>query len=130
MGSNVTKFKRKHPDLRTKINGVELLSKINDNFRALEKIDDELEAAIQDFEREVLDENGEVIRTEHYRSTVLDKETIAVYHTRQAGRKMQIDACLRMLNKVLPDLRAVEKTKDVHDKAAMALAAFAKAAEQ
>ena len=43
---------------------------------------------------------------------------------------MMIDAALKMLNKVLPDLRAVETGKDLGDKAAMALAAFAEAAAE
>ncbi len=130
MGS-VTQFRKEaKKDLRTNIDGLEILSNLKKNLDALTQIDEELENAIHDFERDVMDDEGNIIRTEVYRSTTLDRETIAVYHARQAGRKMQIDAQLRILNKVLPDLKAVEKTKDINDKAAMALAAFAAAASE
>ena len=132
MATNIAKFKQQRAkELRTNINGLELLGEINKNFRALDQIDEELADAVQDFERNVLDEDtGEIIRIETYKSTTLDKETIAVYHTRQAGRKMQIDAQMRLLNKVLPDLKAVENTSNLNDKAAQALKAFAAAAAE
>ena len=132
MPSSVVPFQRKKqtPSLRKQVNGIELLAELNKNFKALTDIDAELANSIQEFEKNTIDtETGEVI-TSFYKSTILDKETIAVYHTRQAGRKMQIDAIMKMLNKVLPDLRAIETSKDVGDKAAMALAAFAQAAAE
>ena len=132
MPSSVVPFQRKKqtPSLRKQVNGIELLAELNKNFKALTDIDAELANSIQEFEKSTIDtETGEVI-TSFYKSTILDKETIAVYHTRQAGRKMQIDAIMKMLNKVLPDLRAIETSKDVGDKAAMALAAFAQAAAE
>ena len=132
MPSSVVPFQRKKqtPSLRKQVNGIELLAELNKNFKALTDIDAELANSIQEFEKNTIDtETGEVT-TSFYKSTILDKETIAVYHTRQAGRKMQIDAIMKMLNKVLPDLRAIETSKDVGDKAAMALAAFAQAAAE
>ena len=132
MPSSVVPFQRKKqtPSLRKQVNGIELLAELNKNFKALTDIDAELANSIQEFEKSTIDtETGEVT-TSFYKSTILDKETIAVYHTRQAGRKMQIDAIMKMLNKVLPDLRAIETSKDVGDKAAMALAAFAQAAAE
>jgi hypothetical protein len=127
--NSVTKFRQKaKKDLRADIDGTRLIADLQHNLKALSKIDEELEQAIQEFERDVLDNDGNLIRTERYKSTLLDKETIAVYHTRQAGRKMQIDTTLRLLNKVLPDLKAVEKTKDLNNRSEQALLAFAKAA--
>lgn len=129
--SKVARFTgKKTKDLRTQLSGVEILGNINQNLRALDKIDEELDNAVQDFDREVLDENGEVIRTETYRSTILDKETIAVYHTRQAGYKMKIDTSLKLLNKVLPDLRAIDQTGDIGNAADKAIKAFALAASE
>ncbi len=132
MPNSITPFrKNKKPlDLRRQLNGLEILNTLNKNLKALEKIDDELEDSIQDFERNVTDENGEVIRTEFYRSTILDKETIAVYHTRQAGHKMQIDTALKMLNKVMPDLKAIEHSDNLKDASTKALEAFAIAAAE
>ena len=128
---NVTQFRKKaKQDLRLNIDGLRIIGSLQKDLEAIDKIDEELSSAVQDFEREVLDDEGNVLRTEFYRSTTLDKETIAVYHTRLSGRKMAIDSKLRMLNKVLPDLKAVEKSTDIHDKAAMALAAFAAAASE
>lgn len=121
---------KKDIDLRTHLNGPNLLGQLQMHLDSLSSIDKELEASIQDFERNILDEDGKTIRTEKYRSTVLDKETIAVYHTRQAGRKTQIDTVLKMLNKVMPDLRAIETTDDIGDVASRAMKAFAAAAAQ
>jgi len=130
--SVVTPFKRnkKVTDLRTHLNGAAILGQLQTHLKALSTIDKELEDSIQDFEREILDEQGKLIRTEHYRSTVLDKETIAVYHTRQAGRKVQIDTTLKLLNKVMPDLKAIETTDDIGNIADRALKAFAEAARR
>ncbi len=123
--------KTKHPtDLRTHLDGPMLLGQLQSHLEAFTKIDKELEDSIQDFEREVLDGEGKVIRTEHYKSTILDKETIAVYHTRQSGRKTQIDTILKMLNKVMPDLKAIETTDDIGNIADRALLAFAEAAKE
>jgi hypothetical protein len=117
-------------DLRTSIDGLGLLSQLQKHLRALDNIDEELQNSIQDFSRDILDAGGEILRTEQYRSTVLDKETIAVYHTRQAGRKVQIDTVLRLLNKIMPDLKALEQTGDIGSIADRALLAFAEAAKQ
>jgi len=128
----ITPFKRnkKPTDLRTHLNGAALLGQLQKHLTALETIDTELSNSIQDFSREILDPEGKVLRTETYRSTVLDKETIAVYHTRQAGRKVQIDTTLKMLNKVMPDLKAIETTDDIGNVADRALLAFAEAAKR
>lgn len=115
-------------DLRTHLNGAALLGQLQKHLDAFSIIDKELEDSIQDFTRDILDEDGKVIRQESYRSTVLDKETIAVYHTRQSGRKVQIDTVLKMLNKVMPDLKAIETTDDIGNIADRALLAFAEAA--
>ena len=128
---SVIPFKHKRAtNPRDRIDVVGLLGQLNQNLEALNKIDEEMEACIQDFERDVLDEDGNVLRTEFYRSTTLDKETIAVYHTRQNGRKIQIDTIMKMQNKALPDLRAVEQSSDLTDKATAALTAFAAAASE
>jgi len=119
----------KKTDLRDNLHGPHLLGQLQVHLNALTTLDKELEASVQDFTREILGPDGESIRTESYRSTVLDKETIAVYHTRQAGRKVQIDTVLKMLNKVMPDLKAIENTDDIGDVAARALLAFAEAAK-
>ncbi len=121
--------KSKSVDLRTYIDGTELLGQLQKHLQALENMDVELSDSIKQFQREILDNKGEVIRTEEYTSTTLDKETIAVFHTRQAGRKTQIDTILKMLNKVMPDLKAIEHADDIGNIADRALAAFAKAAE-
>ena len=58
MATNIAKFKQQRAkELRTNINGLELLGEINKNFRALDQIDEELADAVQDFERNVLDED-------------------------------------------------------------------------
>jgi len=121
---------KKVSDPRARIDTLQLLGRLNDNLEALSKIDQELEDAITDFERDIMDDEGNVIRTEYYKSTTLDKETIAVYHTRQNGRKIQIDTIMKMLNKVMPDLKAIEQTSDLTDKATAALRAFAAAAAE
>ncbi len=128
--SVVTPFKRgqKRNDLRTNLNGHALLGTLQTHLTALEAIDKELENSIQDFERNILNEAGDVIRVEMYRSTILDKETIGVYHTRINARKIQIDTALKMLNKVLPDLKAIENLDDIATAAERALKAFAAAA--
>jgi len=123
-----TRTTRKKTDLRTHLDGPNLLGQLQQHLEAFTTIDKELEDSIQDFEREILDGEGNVLRTEHYKSTILDKETIAVYHTRQAGRKTQIDTVLKLLNKVMPDLRAIETTGDIGSVADRALLAFAEAA--
>jgi hypothetical protein len=123
------KPRKQKTDLRDTINGAGLLGQLQVHLNALEALDGELEDSVQDFERNIMGEDGEVLRVEKYRSTVLDKETIAVYHTRQAGRKVQIDTILKMLNKVMPDLKAIENTDDIGDVAARALVAFAEAAK-
>lgn len=120
---------KKHLDLRTHLNGAALLGELQKHLTALDTIDTELKDSIQDFSRDILDSDGKVIRTESYRSTILDKETIAVYHTRQAGRKVQIDTVLKMLNKVMPDLKAIENVDDLGSIADRALLAFAEAAK-
>ncbi len=121
---------KQHDDIRTHLNGAALLGQLEKHLQAFTTIDKELEDSIQDFSRDILDTNGELIRTETYRSTVLDKETIAVYHTRQSGRKVQIDTILKMLNKVMPDLKAIETTDDIGNLADRALLAFAEAAKE
>jgi len=132
MKNVVTPFKRntKVKDLRTHLNGPALLGTLNSHLNAIGKIEKELEDSIQDFEREILDAEGNHLRTETYRSTILDKETIAVYHTRMHARKLQIDTSLKMLNKVMPDLKAIENTEDIANAAERALAAFAAAAAE
>jgi len=128
----VTPFKRtkKKQPLRDHLVGPALLGQLQKHLSDLETIDKELEDSVQQFEREILDNEGILLRTEHYTSTTLDKETIAVYHTRQAGRKTQIDTILKMLNKVMPDLKAIENTDDLSSAADRALLAFAEAARQ
>ena len=116
-------------DLRTHLDGANLLSQLQVHLNSLEAMDVELSDSIKQFQREILNEKGEVIRTEEYTSTTLDKETIAVFHTRQAGRKTQIDTIIKMLHKIMPDLKAIETTDDIGNIADRALQAFAKAAE-
>ncbi len=120
---------KKQDDIRTHLNGAALLGQLEKHLEAFTTIDKELEDSIQDFERDILKPDGTVLRTEHYKSTILDKETIAVYHTRQSGRKVQIDTILKMLNKVMPDLKAIETTDDIGNLADRALLAFAEAAK-
>ena len=126
----ITPFKRNKrvTDLRVHLNGPVILGNLSKHLEAIDDLEKELEDSVQDFEREILDTKGEVIRVETYRSTVLDKETIAVYHTRMNARKLQIDTCFKMLNKVMPDLKAIENTDDITNAAERALAAFAAAA--
>ena len=122
---------RKNVDLREHVDGARLLGELNKELNALERIDKELEDSIVESERQIIDEGtGELLRTEIHRSTILDKETIAVYHTRQAGRKTKIDTLLKMLNKTLPDLKAVENTNDVGGATEKALLAFKNAAQK
>jgi len=133
MNNVVTPFKRsksKKIDLREHLNGPGILGSLGTHIQAIEALEKELEKSIQDFERDICSPDGTVIRTETYRSTVLDKETIAVYHTRMNARKLQIDTALKMLNKVMPDLKAIENTDDIQDAARRALTAFAAAAAQ
>ena len=133
MNNVVTPFKRnksKKIDLREHLNGPGILGSLGTHIQAIDKLEKELEDSVQDFERDICNAEGEVIRTETYRSTVLDKETIAVYHTRMNARKLQIDTALKMLNKVMPDLKAIENTDDIQDAARRALTAFAAAAAQ
>ena len=93
-------------------------------------IQKELEDSVKPMTREQIDaETGEVTTIE-YISTTMDKETIAVYHTRLNARKMQIDTTLKMLNKVMPDLKAIENTDDIANAAERALAAFALASAE
>ena len=130
--SVVRPFRRNHKvkDLRDHLNGPIILGSLATHLKAIESLEKELEDSIQDFEREVMGADGEVIRTETYRSTILDKETIAVYHTRMNARKLQIDTSLKMLNKVMPDLKAIENTDDIANAAERALSAFAQAAAE
>lgn len=128
-GNVITPFKRnkKVLDLRTHLNGPVLLGKLGAHLEAIEKIETELEDSVKTMTREQINsDTGEVTQIE-YTSTTLDKETIAVYHTRMNARKLQIDTCLKMLNKVMPDLKAIENTSDIANAAERALAAFAEA---
>ena len=130
--SVIVPFKRNKQvrDLRTHLNGPALLGKLQTHLEALTAIDAEMEASIQDFTREIINsETGEVTQ-EIYRSTILDKETIGVYHTRINARKIQIDTALKMLNKVLPDLKAIENLDDIANASDRALKAFARAAAE
>ena len=133
MGTSVvTPFKRNKrvKDLRDHLNGPVLLGSLATHLKAIESIEKELEDSIKDIEREILDEKGKVIRTEYYRSTILDKDTIAVFHVRMNARKLQIDTVLKMLNKVMPDLKAIESSNDLKNATDRALEAFAAAAAQ
>lgn len=122
--------RRSTKDLRGNLDGLQLLSQLNKSLIALNEIDEELSETIHEVTRDVYDEEGNLTHTEHYKTTSLDKETIAVYHCRQSGRKIQIDTLMKMLNKVLPDLKAVENTTNLNDKATAALQAFAAAAAE
>lgn len=121
---------KKKAALRTHLNGAALLGQLQKHLTDLESIDHELASSVQEFSRDIMGPDGDILRTEQYTSTSLDKETIAVYHTRQAGRKVQIDTILKMLNKVMPDLKAIENTDDLASTADRALLAFAEAAKQ
>ncbi len=125
----ITPFQRnkKVIDLRTHLNGPVLLGRLGTHLDAIEQIEKELESSVKLMHREEINsETAEVTRIE-YTSTTLDKETIAVYHTRINARKLQIDTTLKMLNKVMPDLKAIENTDDIANAAERALAAFAQA---
>ena len=125
---NKPERKSNQRELRTHLDGVAILGELQNHLKAIDEIDQELQDSIRDFERTTIDQETGEERVEFYRSTVLDKETIAVYHTRQNGRKMQIDTIMKMLNKVMPVLKAVEAIGDSRNKAEQALAAFAAAA--
>lgn len=133
--SNVALFKpfarnsKVRQELRDHVDGPGLLGELHRHLLALDAIDEELADSVQESTRDIIGADGNVLRTESYTSTVLDKETIAVYHTRQAGRKTQIDTIMKLLNKVLPDLRAVENTDDIGSATERALRAFADAAD-
>ena len=131
-GSVITPFSRgkQTKDLRTHLDGPSLLGRLDTHLRALDKLDEELENSIQEFTRDVFNAEGEVIAEEQYTSTSLDKETIGVYHTRMNARKIQIDTALKMLNKVLPDLKAIETLDDIATASDRALKAFAEAARR
>jgi len=125
----ITPFQRnkKVTDLRAHLNGPVLLGKLAGHLDAIEKIEQELEDSVKLMTRNAIDgETGESTTIE-YTSTTLDKETIAVYHTRMNARKLQIDTTLKMLNKVMPDLKAIENTDDIANAAERALKAFAAA---
>ena len=115
-------------DLRKHLDGPKLLGRLGTALAGLDKIDAELSDSIRVHTQYEHDDNGEICGEKEYTSTVFDKETIAVFHARQAGYKMQIDTVLRMLNKVMPDLRAVEVTDNLKDAKTAALEAFAIAA--
>ena len=120
---------RKSIELRQNIEGHILLGKINDHINALEAIEQEMCDSVQDFERNVTDEATGEVTTYYYKSTTLDKETIAVFHTRISARKVAIDTTLKMINKVMPDLKAVEVIDDMANAAERAMKAFAEAAK-
>ena len=128
-GKVITPFKRnkKVTDLRTHLNGPVLLGKVGSHLEALDQIEKELEDSIKQMSRQEVDQETGEITTITYTSTTLDKETIAVYHTRMNARKLQIDTTLKMLNKVMPDLKAIENTDDIANAAERALKAFANA---
>ena len=123
------KGKQSH-DLRTHLNGPVLLGKLQTHLTAIEKIEQELENSIKDFTRSQIDQATGESTEVTYTSTTLDKETIAVFHTRINARKLQIDTTLKMLNKVMPDLKAIETTDDIANATERALRAFAAAASE
>ena len=125
----ITPFQRnkKVTDLRTHLNGPVLLGKLGSHLDAIERIELELEDSVKLMTRTEIDHSTGEERIIEYTSTTMDKETIAIYHTRMNARKLQIDTTLRMLNKVMPDLKAIENTDDVQNAAERALAAFAAA---
>jgi hypothetical protein len=131
-GSVIIPFKKNKAvaDLRTHLDGPVLLGKLATHLQAIEDIEKELEDSVHDQVYESIDpETGEVNQVA-YSSTKLDKETIAVYHTRMNARKLQIDTTLKMLNKVMPDLKAIETTDDIANATERALRAFATAASE
>lgn len=128
----ITPFKRnsKVTDLRAHLNGPVLLGKLSTHLRAIDNIEKELEDSIKQHSRQEIDANtGESVTIE-YTSTTLDKTTVAVYHTRINARKLQIDTLMKMLNKVMPDLKAIETMDDVANATERALRAFAQAASE
>lgn len=130
--SNVTLFKKQQiaADLRTHLDGPAILGTINKHLNAIDGIEEELEESIKVHTREEVNkETGEVTQIE-YTSTTLDRETIAVFHTRINARKLQLDTSLKILNKVLPDLKAVETNDDIANAAERALKAFARSAAE
>lgn len=121
---------KKKRDLRLHLNGPVLLGNLSKHLDAIGKIEKELEDSIVEHITESIDpETGEVTQTS-YTSTKLDKETIAVYHTRINARKLQLDVGLKMLNKVMPDLKAVETLDDIANASERALRHFAMAAAE
>lgn len=130
--SVIIPFKRNKAvaDLRTHLDGPVLLGRLAIHLNAIDKIEQELEASIvEQFSESKDPETGEVTQIS-YTSTKLDKETIAVQHTRINARKLQIDTTLKMLNKVMPDLKAIEVNDDIANAAERALRAFASAASE
>ncbi len=117
-------------DLRTHLDGPAILGKLGKHLNDIDAIEKELEDSIKPMSREYTDQTtGKQVVIE-YTSTVLDKETIAVFHTRINARKLQIDTTLKMLNKILPDLKAIETTDDIANAVDRALRAFATAAAE
>ena len=131
--SIVIPFQRKSRheiDLRTHLDGPVILGQIATHLTAIGHLEQELADTVMQHSRTHIDEvTGDEVTTE-WVSTTLDKETIAVYHTRMTARKLQIDTALKMLNKVMPDLKAVESLDDVANAADRALKAFAVAASE
>ena len=117
-------------DLRTHLNGPAILSKLLTHLNAIDKIEKELEDSIKNHTRESIDPDTKEITIIEYTSTTLDKETIAVQHTRINARKLQIDTALKMLNKVMPDLKAIETLDDIANASDRALKAFARASTE
>ena len=117
-------------DLRTHLDGPVLLGTLDKHLQAISKIEEELENSIKTYTREEIDEQTGDVTEISYTSTTLDKETIAVYHTRINARKLQLDVGLKMLNKVMPDLKAIETTDDIANSTERALRAFAQAAAE
>ncbi len=128
-GNVITPFRqnKKVIDLRTHLNGPVLLGRLGTHLDAIDKIEKELEDSVKSMTRNEVDLETKEVTVIEYTSTTLDKETIAVYHTRINARKLQIDTTLKMLNKCLPDLKAIENTDDIANAAERALAAFAQA---
>ncbi len=117
-------------DLRTHLDGPMIMGNISKSLNEIENIEAELEDSIKQFEREDVNKETGEVTTVQYTSTTLDKETIAVYHTRLNARKMQIDTNMKMLNKIIPDLKAVETNDDIANAAERALRAFARSASE
>jgi hypothetical protein len=117
-------------DLRTHLDGPGLLGNLVKHLDAIGKIEVELEQSIKEHSREEIDESTGEVSLITWTSTTLDKETIAVYHTRINARKLQLDVGLKMLNKVMPDLKAVETLDDIANASERALKHFAAAAAE